>query len=44
MLVAALGIAASLSTVIIYDGQSTWLEGLTLIGLYGIIAISFWWG
>lgn len=44
LLIAVLGIAATLSTVIIYDGQSTWLEGLTLIGLYGIIAVSFWWG
>jgi len=26
------------------DGESTWLEGLVLIGLYGIIAVSFWWG
>lgn len=44
LLVAVLGIASLLSTVIIYDGQSTWLEGLTLIGLYGIVAVSFWWG
>ena len=44
LLVAALGLTAILSTVIIYDGESTWLEGLTLIGLYGIIAVSFWWG
>lgn len=44
LLVAALGLAAILSTVIIYDGESTWLEGLSLIGLYSIIAASFWWG
>jgi Ca2+:H+ antiporter len=44
LLVAALGLAAILSTVIMYDGESTWLEGLVLIGLYGIIAVSFWWG
>ncbi len=44
LLVAALGLTAILSTVIVYDGESNWLEGLTLIGLYGIIAISFWWG
>lgn len=44
LLVAALGLTAILSTVIIYDGESTWLEGLVLIGLYGIIAVSFWWG
>ncbi len=44
LLVAALGLTALLSTVITYDGESTWLEGLTLIGLYTIIAVSFWWG
>lgn len=44
LLVVALALAALLSLVIIYDGESNWLEGLALIGLYGIIAISFWWG
>ena len=44
LLVAALGLTAILSAVITYDGESTWLEGLTLMGLYGIIAVSFWWG
>src|SRR5438105_4530488 len=44
LLVASLALAAILRTVILYDGESTWLEGLTLIGLYGIIAVSFWWG
>jgi Ca2+:H+ antiporter len=44
LLVASLALAAILSTVIIYDGESTWLEGMALIGLYLIIAVSFWWG
>ncbi|HLI69846.1 MAG TPA: calcium/proton exchanger [Ktedonobacteraceae bacterium] len=44
LLVAALALAAILGIVIIYDGESNWLEGLALIGLYGIIAASFWWG
>jgi Ca2+:H+ antiporter len=44
LLVVALALTAILSTFITYDGESTWLEGLTLIGLYGIIAVSFWWG
>ncbi len=44
LLVAALGLTAILTAVITYDGESTWLEGLTLMGLYGIIAVSFWWG
>ncbi len=44
LLVVALALSAVLSTVIIYDGESTWLEGLALVGLYGMIAVSFWWG
>lgn len=44
LLIAALGLTAILSTIITYDGESTWLEGLTLVGLYAIIATSFWWG
>src|SRR5436305_2241323 len=44
LLVAALGLAATLDAFIVYDGESTWLEGTALIGLYGIIATSFWWG
>ena len=37
-------LAVVLGAVIVYDGESTWLEGVTLIGLYGIIATAFWWG
>ncbi len=44
LLVVALGLAAILTTTIIYDGESDWLEGLALVGLYAVIAISFWWG
>lgn len=44
LLVAALALSALIGTVIVYDGESTSLEGLILIGLYGIIAMSFWWG
>jgi Ca2+:H+ antiporter len=44
LLVVALALAAILTTVITYDGESNWLEGLALVGLYSIIAISFWWG
>lgn len=44
LLVVALGFAAALGAVIVYDGESVWLEGVALIGLYGIIAASFWWG
>jgi Ca2+:H+ antiporter len=44
LLVAALGLATALGVIIVYDGESIWLEGLALIGLYGMIAASFWWG
>jgi len=44
LLVVALFLAAILSAIIVFDGESNWLEGLALIGLYGIIATSFWWG
>ncbi len=44
LLVASLALAAIVSAFIVYDGESIWLEGLALIGLYFIIAASFWWG
>jgi Ca2+:H+ antiporter len=44
LMVAALVLAAVLGAFVVYDGESTWLEGLILIGLYGIIAAAFWWG
>jgi Ca2+:H+ antiporter len=44
LLVVALFLTASLSTIITYDGASSWIEGLALMGLYAIIAVSFWWG
>ena len=44
LLVVSLALTAFLSVLIVYDGESNWLEGLALIGLYVLIAISFWWG
>jgi Ca2+:H+ antiporter len=44
LLVAALVLAVLLDTVIVLDGEANWLEGTALIGLYAIIATSFWWG
>jgi Ca2+:H+ antiporter len=44
LLVVALALTAILSALIVYDGESNWLEGLALVGLYIMIAISFWWG
>jgi len=44
LLVVALALAAIVSAIVVFDGESIWLEGLALIGLYCIIAASFWWG
>lgn len=44
MLVIAVVLAVFLAAVITFDGESTWAEGATLIGLYAVIAASFWWG
>ena len=41
---AALGLSAILGALVVIDGESNWLEGLALIGLYLIIAASVWWG
>jgi Ca2+:H+ antiporter len=37
-------LSAWLAAVVVYDGESTWEEGAILIGLYVVIAASFWWG
>jgi Ca2+:H+ antiporter len=29
---------------VIVDGESDWLEGAALLGLYTVVAASFWWG
>jgi Ca2+:H+ antiporter len=44
MLVVALLLSILLAALIAMDGESTWLEGATLIALYAVIATSFWWG
>jgi Ca2+:H+ antiporter len=44
LLVVAVGFTALLGAAITYDGESTWLEGVALIGLYCVIVAAFWWG
>jgi Ca2+:H+ antiporter len=44
LLVVGLALATLLVALVVIDGESTWLEGLALIGLYVIIAASVWWG
>ncbi|MEJ7681461.1 MAG: calcium/proton exchanger [Segetibacter sp.] len=44
MLLACFALAVIVSAFIVFDGESIWLEGLALIGLYCLIAAAFWWG
>ena len=44
MLMASVGIAVGAVAFLVSDGTSDWLEGATMIGLYILIAASFWWG
>ncbi len=44
ILVAALTIGSLVTVVVVDDGESNWLEGAILIGLYCMIATAFWWG
>jgi Ca2+:H+ antiporter len=44
MLVRAVVAAVLVVSLAVFDGESNWLEGAALIGLYVIIAVVFWWG
>jgi Ca2+:H+ antiporter len=44
LLVVSLLLTALIVAMIVGDGESIWLEGVPLIGLYAIIAVSLWWG
>jgi Ca2+:H+ antiporter len=44
LLIAALLLTTLTSAIIVNDGETIWIEGVALIGLYGIIATAFWWG
>jgi Ca2+:H+ antiporter len=44
LLAIALLMSAGISALVVYDGEATWEEGAILIGLYVVIASSFWWG
>jgi len=44
LLAIVLMLAAWISGVVVYDGESTWEEGAILIGFYVVVAASFWWG
>jgi Ca2+:H+ antiporter len=44
MLVVAVCVTVVAVAFVVFDGESTWLEGTVLIALYAIIATAFWWG
>ena len=44
LLLAALLISVIVTFIVVFDGESTWFEGATLVGLYVLLAAGFWWG
>jgi Ca2+:H+ antiporter len=44
LLVTTLVASVLVVSFVIVDGESDWLEGAALVGLYVVIAASFWWG
>jgi Ca2+:H+ antiporter len=44
LLAISLLLAAGIGALVVYDGESTWEEGTILVGLYVVVAASFWWG
>ncbi len=44
LLALVLLISGILGALIVDDGESTWQEGVVLVGFYVVIATSFWWG
>ncbi len=44
LMIVALALTAIISTLVVFDGNSTWIEGTCLAGLYVVIAAAFWWG
>jgi len=44
LLALSLLLAAGIGALVVYDGESSWEEGAILVGLYVVVAASFWWG
>ena len=44
LLVVALVLTVVIAVLVVNDGDSTWLEGSSLLVLYALIATAFWWG
>ncbi len=43
LLLVGLGLGAIVTIAVVVDGESTWLEGLCLMGLYAVVAAAAWW-
>jgi len=39
----ALILAALISTTLIADGETTWFEGVQLLGVYGLLGVAFYY-
>lgn len=44
LLIAVLAIAVLVTVVVLFDAESTWLEGVALLALYIVMATAFFWG
>jgi Ca2+:H+ antiporter len=44
LLVSTLAASVLVVAYIVVDGESVWLEGAALVGLYVLISAAFWWG
>ena len=44
MLVSTVAVSTLAVAFLVSDGESDWLEGATMVGLYVLIAAAFWWG
>ncbi|PZS17483.1 MAG: sodium:proton exchanger [Acidimicrobiales bacterium] len=44
LLLVTLVLSALVAVFVVFDGESTWLEGACLVGLYVVVAAAFWWG
>lgn len=44
LMIVSLALTALVTTLVVFDGNSTWIEGTCLTGLYVIVAGAFWWG
>jgi Ca2+:H+ antiporter len=44
LLIGVLALAVLVTLFVVFDGESTWLEGVMLVALYGVCATAFFWG